>query len=528
MKRYNYFDDDPQEDIRKKCRFSLPDIDFREIADFIGTAVHYVMSGELAERLHGLPDIKRRLLKLLAFVLFLIFVLLFVLIFMHAINAQNEKNDQFCKDAGTVCTDYMVKLGTVKWESLDAKKYGENTARLTGLCYARQMDFDNDGSDELMICYNEKNVYYLEVWGYHKKKFVKFYSDKANSTKNEKDGAWVGFYHKNSKYYICKSKPDTPEKTELFALRGNKFKRDSDCKYDYKDDIYYIDDKINASDFETIRLSVLRKSKAEVITETVTQNIDSFSIQSLAELESRKTDAQLKAEAYYEIVESRNQKYGRAKIVTEDGASYIDGLALVSLTDFNGDGNEELFLVYRRKMRQSRTNSYSGEFYIVEEPVYCMEVYNWNGTVAKKIFSKNSVSSLMDNTDANFVMLKKNTKNIQICVNTYSYETQYAYTASSRIYRMKGEGFDSVYNARMEYNYGYRDYYIDDEYVYQSQFSRKGYQVPMFLNDEDTSFDASQYQITYLSGKNETQYQNIIDESVKVIQSLDSGYSPTE
>lgn len=528
MKKYNYFDDEPEMEEHNggnSIQNMVKNIDFHSIAHNAKNAFDSVISGEAVDKIKQLPDAKKTLLKLLAFILFIAAVLCSVLIFSHTINSQNEKNDKFCKDAGKVCTDYIVDLGTMKWENLDSKEYGENMARLTGLCYARQMDFNNDNSDELMLCYNDQNVYYLEVWGYHKKKFVKFYSEQANKTNNEKDGSWVGFYHKNNKYYICKSEPDTPNEVNLYELRGNKFKKTSSCEYDYKDDIYYIDKKINASDFETIRLSVLRASKAEVISEIVTNNIDAFSTVSLAVLESKKSTDQLKAEAYYSIIEKRLEKYGKGRVVTKNSQTYIDGVGIVALIDFNGDGNEELFLTYRKIVRESQTNSYSGEFYLVEEPVYCMEVYSWNGSVAKKIFSKNGISTLFEDTDANYIMFKKGEKATQICNNAYSYSTQYNYTATSRIYRMKGEKFDSIYNARMENNYGYRQYYIDNEYVYQSHFSQKGFEVPMFLNDEDT-YDASKYQVTYLSGKNQSEYQNTVDESVKVIQQLNSSYSP--
>ena len=47
------------------------------------------------------------------------------------------------------------------------------------------MDFNGNGRDELMLCYNSDNVYYLEVWGYHKGDFSQLYKDEANSTQKE-------------------------------------------------------------------------------------------------------------------------------------------------------------------------------------------------------------------------------------------------------------------------------------------------------------------------------------------------------
>ena len=98
-------------------------------------------------------------------------------------------------------------------------------------------------------------------------------------------------------------------------------------------------------------------------------------------------DLEKKKDAYFEIVESRIDRYGEAKIKSESGRSYIDGVCYVNLIDFNNDENEELFIAYRKQVRQSATDYYTGNFIVVEEPTYCMEVYSWNGTVAKKIFS---------------------------------------------------------------------------------------------------------------------------------------------
>ncbi|MGN1202991.1 MAG: hypothetical protein ACI4RF_06815, partial [Eubacterium sp.] len=428
MRKYNYFDDDPEEFAPKKN--VVPKINFRSFAQNTKTTFEQIAHGEALndlKELRKMPNLEKALLQLSAFALFVIFIIVFILIFSHTISSQNKKNDLFHTDAGKVCTDCITEYGSVKWESLDKDTFGNGMARLTGLCYARQMDFDNDGSDELMLVYNNKNIYTLEVWSYVKKEFTKVYSQEANSTNEPTDGSWIGLYHKNNKYYICRSEKAEPEKVTLYALRGDSFKKSSSCDYDYKNDIYSIKGKINAQDFETIKLSVIKASRAEAIADTVTANIDSFATVSVVKIESQKSSDQLKADAYYQIVEGRNEKYGKAKVVTENGKAYIDGVALVKLVDFNNDGNEELFLAYRKQVKKSATNYYTGEYIVIEEPVYCMEVYNWNGAVAKKIFSKDSVSNLMKDNDTNYVMLKKSNNTIDICLNTYSYQSEYTY-----------------------------------------------------------------------------------------------------
>lgn len=525
MRKYNYFDDEPEEyEIRKG---GPRNIDFKAFFQNVKASFKKLVRGEaFAEirELEKLPNLRIAALKLFAVILFILFIIIFISVFSHMISSQNKKNELFYTDAGKVCTDYITEYGSVKWELLDEEIYGEDAARLTGLCYARQMDFDNDGSDELMLVYNNKNIYTLEVWSYVKKEFTKVYSQEANSTEDSADGSWIGFYHKNNKYYICCSEKNEPEKVILYALKGDTFKKNSECDYDYKNNIYSVKGKINAQDFETIKLSVIKSSRAESITEKVTSDIESFAAVSVAKIESQKTPDQFKNEAYYQIVEKRNKQYGKAKTVTENGKAFIDGVALVKLIDFNNDGNEELFIVYRKQVKKSATNYYSGEYIVIEEPTYCMEVYSWNGTVAKKIFSKDTVCNLMRDSDVNYVMLHNSEDTVDICSNFYTYQSEYTYTAASRIYRMNGEeSFESVFSARVESEYGYKQYYIDNEYTYQSSFEKEAYRVPMFLDDSGT-YDDKEYTVTYLSGSKSEKFNTVINDTVKTIESLNKNY----
>lgn len=529
MRRYNYFDDEPEEINSKKN--ITPKIDFHSLILKAKGLFQQLVSGEILndlKELNKFPNLKKLSLKLGAFILFIIVVIIFIFIFSHTINSQNKKNDQFYTDAGKVCTDYITDYGSVKWESMPDDTYGKDMARLTGLCYARQMDFDHDGRDELMVVYNNKNVYTLEVWSYVKKEFTKVYSEEANSTQDERDGSWIGLYHKNNKYYICKSEKTAPEKVSLYAFKKDSFIKTSACDYDYKNNIYSVNGKINAQDFETIKLSVIKKSRADAITDIVTANIDSFATVSVVNIESQKTPEKLKAEAYYQVIENRNEQYGKAKLKTENGKSYIDGVALVKLVDFNNDGNDELFIAYRKQVKQSATNYYTGEYIVIEEPTYCMEVYSWNGTVAKKIFSKDSVSNLMSDNETNYVMLQKSNNTVDICTNSYSFESEYTYTASSRIYRInKNEEFEPIFSARTESEYGYMQYYIDNEYTYKSEFEEKAYRVPMFL-DDDGKYDEQKYTVVYLSGDKSERFNTVIDETVKTIESLNKNYIAEE
>lgn len=526
MRKYNYFDDDPQE-LEPKKRPKI-NIDFKGIARGAKQSALDIIQGTTFEdfkEIKEMPNLRSVMLKLFAFFLFLVAVVIFILAFSHSITAQNEKNSQYYTDAGKVCTEYIKEFGTVKWESLDSDTYGKGMARLTGLCYARQMDFNRDGDDELMLCYNNRNIYTLEVWGYKSDEFVKLYSEEANHTENNKDGSWIAFYYKNNKYYICKSEPEAPEKVTMYALKGDTFKADGECDYDYKNNIYSVKGKINASDFETIKLSVIKSSKAEVIVNTVTENIDSFNTVSVASIQSQKTPEEIKAEAYYKIIESRNEKYGKGNLVKNEGEPYLDGLSYVSLVDFDGDENEELLLVYRKKIRESATNAYNGEFIIIEKPAYCVEVYSWNGSVAKKVFSRDSISNYLNDSDTNYLMLKTDGKKVDICFNSYSDVSSHSYTASSRIYEFKDGEFVSTFSAKEENSYGYKDYYLDGKYSYRSDFTEKAFQVPKFLDDSQ-DYDNSKYTLIYFSGDGDHGYDSTIENTVKTIQSLNKNYIP--
>lgn len=525
MKKYNYFDDDPEDFLPVKSK--KIDFSFNKVAGSAKQSIEDFVHGNTLEdfkAIKEMPNLKAAILKLTAFVLFILTVIIFVIVFSHSISSQNKKNEQFYIDAGKVCTDYLTDYGIIKWERLDSDEYGAGMTRLTGLCYARQMDFNNDGSDELMLCYNNRNVYTLEVWGYIDKQFTKIYSDEANRTEDSRDGSWIAFFYKNNKYYICKSSPDAPEKVKLYGLKGDTFKEDSECDYDYKNDIYSVKGKINAQDFETIKLSVIKASKAEVISDIVTENIDSFNTVSMATINSQKTEEELKADAYYKIIESRNEKYGKAKVTTDKGETYIEGLAIADLVDFDGDGNEELLLVFRKMLKESATNAYNGQRIIIEEPTYCIEVYSWNGAVTKKVFSRDSVSNYLSDNSVNYIMLEKNDSTSSICINNYSYKSERNYTASSRIYEYKDGSFDCTFSAREENSYGYKNYYLDGKYVYSSAFSAAAYKVPKFMDDSD-DYDKSKYTLIYLSGKNNSaDLENTVKDTIETIEGLNRNY----
>ena len=171
MSRYNYFDDEPEEKVGTSHNFSF---DIRTVADTVRDKLDDIVHGNTIrdiKEIREMPNLRAIVLKLTAFLLFIIAIIVFILGFSHTISKQNKKNEKFYTDAGKVCTDYINQYGVPKWERLDSDDYGSGMARLTGLCYARHMDFNSDGDDELMqstarwlqLGYSEEQI--GQIWG---------------------------------------------------------------------------------------------------------------------------------------------------------------------------------------------------------------------------------------------------------------------------------------------------------------------------------------------------------------------------
>lgn len=501
MKKYNYFDDDYEEvqneNVSAADKMKLFFYSLSNHTEHVKAVLR--RDGEIIAELQQYPNLRKKLMKWAALLIFILALIICVCIFSHSVNSLNRDNERFCTDAGKVCTDYIAKYGACRYEELD-EKHGKNLARMTGVSYARRMDFNGDGTDELVLCYLDGGVYYMEVWGYDGKALKKLYADEANSAaKDSKLGSWVVFYRANNRYYFGKSTPEEPDKVDLYTLKGKKFKKADQCIYNVDTGVYSKDDKANTTDFERVQLSYIRVTRAEIIVDMVTAALEEFKTKSTVEIEAALTEEQLKNQAYYEVVDDLIKKYGAPVYAFEEGSARAKGLAVVEQIDFNGDGNKELLVIFRREVKKQQKNEWSGEHMMVKVPIYSLRVYNWNGSIAKCIFSRDNICKPYDDAgDTNFYILKKVGKHTDLCFNTYDYQSQSVYTASSRIFRLKGEKFSSVYDARMEYEYGYRRYYLDNESVYSATFETKGYEVPYFCNDD--AYDTEVYTVTYLSG----------------------------
>ncbi len=529
-RRYNYFDDEDETKIKPKAKkkSAKHKLDLSKALSKIRTIeedVHEEAEEDI-EVLEEFPLLRKRVIKILWIVVAVIVVLIMAISFSASLHAREKRVEKFNTDAGNVCINYIKKYGSIKWESLDENKYGENKAKLTGLCYARQMDFNGDGRDELMLCYSNNNIYYLEVWGYKKGDFVELYKDEANSSEKATDGYWVSFYRKGKKYYIAKSKKEEPKTLELLSLRYGKFKAHGTAQYDISSGTYTVNGKEDNDDFETIELSCFRKSKADVIVDQVATNIDAFGDITDKAISNNLSDAQLKANAYYEVVKKRIDKYGEASVKTDDdGNKYIDGLAYVKLIDFDGDKNDELCLVYRTYKSMSKYDNYSGQYIYYDKPQYSLDVYEWDGTSAKRVINKECVSVYFDDDSVFYLLLKNGKKTVNLCTNNYDKENKYNYTANSKEYKLKKGVFTPVYSAKLVNDYGYKTFYINDERVYNSEWEENGYKVPFFLNDDDKA-NSQKYTMTYFSGEDSDSYEQTVNDTVDTIKSLNKEYTP--
>ena len=522
-RHYNYFDDEDE------IKSNVHKIDLNKAVSKIKSIeenVHEQAEDDI-EVLEEFPLLRQRVIKIVWVVAIILIAVIMAVSFSVSLHNKEKRAERFKTDAGNVCINYIKNYSSVKWEALDETEYGENKAKLTGLCYVRQMDFNGDGKDELMLCYNNNNVYYLEVWGYKNGDFSQLYKDEANSSNKAEEGYRVSFYHKGKKYYIGKSKKDNPKNLELLSLRHGKFKKRGTATYDVLSDTYTMRGKESNDRFETIELSVLRKTRAEIVVEQVTENIDSFGDITNKAIANNLSDAQLKANAYYEIIKKRIDKYGEPTVKTDDdGDKYIDGLAYAKLIDFDGDKNEELCLVYRTYKSMSKYDNYSGDYIYYDKPQYSLDVYEWDGTNAKRVINKECVSVYFEDDTVFYLLLKNGKKTVNLCTNNYEKENNYNYTANSKEYRLKNGAFTPVYSARLVNDYGYKTYYIDDERVYNSEWEENGYKVPYFLNDDDKA-NADKYTLTYFSGENSDSFDQTVSDTVNTIQKLNKEYKPT-
>ena len=518
-------------------RFSLPDIDTGRLKDCVRR-----LAGEIRritpEKVWAV--LKRSAVKIknsaqntpLGFragiaVLLVCAIVVTPIAFYVQLSSETGSENRFDGDAAQVCAKIIGEYGSAKTELADTSG---DIYRMSGLSFAREVDFDDDGNSELLIAYRNGSAYQVEVWGYDSGDFARLYSNSANVAMNHPEvGSWISLYRHSGKFYIGELSAEDGKTMSLLTLHGSKFKSSSECEYDPVNDIYAVNGEMNTSDFETVKLSNLSEGKAEYLLDSVSAAIDSFGTTDSGALPvSAKSGEQLMAEAYSEIVQNYALKYGEPEYDSSSRVCYAKGLCVADLIDFNGDGVDELFTIYRFSKKVSATDE-NGEHVLKSEPEYKAEVHMWNGNTAVKAFEIEGISEMQDKDSSDgFYILRKNGSKTDICKNTYVYneKTTRVWKGTSRISEMDEDGtFSPVFIAEINSNYGYETYQINGERVYRREFNTDGYVVPYFCNDDE--YDTNEYTVVYLQGKSNrgSDIQKRISQTQKNIEDIRSAAS---
>lgn len=460
---------------------------------------------------------------LLLFVAFVMIIATFVALVVSDIDKQNQKLHQFNADAGLVCATYAKEYGACGYENMYTT-YGISGYRMTGLCYAREMDFDADGRSELLICYCDNGIYYVEAWGYVDDSFTNLYHQRAAQTNSKDDDVWITIRYGDGKYYIGAHSETDITSVELYALKKGSFSVKDSCIYDIATEAFYVNEQLDTS-FERIKLAVLREEKAESVYTTVSDTIDKFTSSNGDSTVTVNTAKSIN-NAYYEIVNSYNQKYGEAKYIKEGSKAYVDGLALVKLVDFNNDDVPELVLGFRRGLKV-RDEDNQGNYISRLEYKYCCEIYTYRNGNAYLVYENEGMSTKINNSDDTYFMYKYQDGTYNLCNNSYT-NLNYGQNVSARstIYGFNGKAFSPIKKAEYTSEYGYYHYYIDDEQVYSSQFNNEGYFLPMFNGNDD--YDEDVYTVIYLSRSsvNSKDVQPLVSQTQAAIKSLNPSYAP--
>ena len=177
-KRYNYFDDDFDEQGNVKVQKSTlarltENVDFKKIL----SALKYVISvigvnillfakkiASLSKK--GNRDKNPVLTGIVGLaVVVIVMIVIIVTCVMTTAGKSNSKQDKYNRSASAVCYEYIERYGTANYKFMNSE-YEVKGCMLTGLCVARQIDFNDDGKSELMLIYNDNDLYFAEIWGF--------------------------------------------------------------------------------------------------------------------------------------------------------------------------------------------------------------------------------------------------------------------------------------------------------------------------------------------------------------------------
>ncbi len=486
-----------------------------------------MIKGKNGEKIKiALPSAKNISAKTVTnFVLWSVCVVFFLIVcisFSSAISKDGKKDEYFETNSAKVCSQYLAKYG--QCNILDASNDTYDLYSMSGICFLRRMDFNNDKSDELLISYMSGGEYFAEVWGTNKKKeFARLYSGKLNKSQKAEDGRWITIFNNGSKYYIGEHSENNSE-IKFFKLSSGEFKEVDGAEYDSDKKIYKRRALDITEDLEFIKLTYITKRQAENIYDFCTEalgHINSLKNENSANAVPEKTELEMRNAAYSEIIDNYSAKYGKADLTKEKNKFFVTGLGVVKLIDFDNDKTEELLLVYERDEKVV-VNNY-GEYTTKTERKYYMEVFAWNGTTATRVFQSDGLVTPIENDKQKFVLLEKDGEKTNICtvINKIDEEKYDSGTYIARRNVYENGKFSTVYDAKVVSNYGYKTYYLNGERIYgKSEFSKKGYEIPYFYNSDkiaDNNFETIYLQT---GEKNYSELNNTVSETENTIKKI--------
>lgn len=515
-KRYNYFDDDFDEQgnvkVQKSTLAQLSEkIDFKKIL----SALKYVISvigvnllllgkkiASLSKK--GNRDKNPVLTGVVGLVLVVvIMIVIIVTCVMTSAGKSNSKQNKYNKFASSVCYEYIERYGTANYKFMNSE-YEVKGCMLTGLCVARQIDFDNDGKSELMLIYNDNDFYFAEIWGFSADERTQLYNKKLPMGSSREEDIFFSLYSDGEEYFIAEHNEDDISKVALLRLAGKEFKKKTTATYDPESATYALHKKDVTDSFERIRVAVLRETAASNTVERTLSEIDRFSTN--AEGGAKPVNASGVSQqnamnaAYLSLVDEYNKNYGVCELKTDTKMPYLSGLACVNSVDFNADGINELMLVYRRNVSQ-RKEDRNGNYIAVEVSKYFCDIYTYNGKNAVLVYQSEGISNMLDNTDVSYYLIKSDGDENKLCTNSFSVsERGKVINASSKIFAFDGEKFETEQKATYEKEYGYTRYYFNGESCSKTRFTEKGGFDVVFFDVTET-YDGAVWMIGYVQAE---------------------------
>lgn len=539
MKRHNYFDDDCEEYSSEKSSIGK-NVSAKDIGKKIVKALRYAISvigvNFLIFSKKVLRFLTSRTKKKSAVALGITAILITMAIIITTVSvtitassdSQKSKYEEFASSAYKICSQYSEKYGTANYKFMN-NEYDIKGCMLTGLCIAREIDFNNDYVPELLLGYNDNDTYTVEIWGFHGKDFMQLYTGKPLQRSNREYDIWFGIYSDKEDYFLAQHSGDMAENVSILKLSGDTFKEKTTCEYDESTISYIMNKKNVTDDFERVRFAVLRESTAENTVDATLTAIDYISDKAVKENDESSKDDKEKVNpmytAYYSLVEEYNEEYGVCELITDVKKPDLSGLASVELIDFNNDGTEELMLIYQKEISERKQDK-NGDYISIPKNEYFCDIYAYNGEKPILVYQNEGLSNYMDDTESVYMLIKKDGDEKKLCFNTFSYSERSNMKAVSKIVSFDGERFETEKKYTVTKDYGYYKFMIDGENSYRSKFINDGgYSVPFF--DGTKSYDSSEWEVLYfkVDEDNLSQIKNQPSNTEENIKILNPSYS---